>query len=82
VDDHPGRIQRAAQARSASRGELLYRALAEVAGVVTCPDCFTRAREGGARSLHGKRWRFPGEPLVACQFVHGRQVTKLYLGQV
>ncbi len=82
MDDHAGRIQRAAESRAPGRRELPHRLLAQVARVVTRPDCFTRARESDTRRLDRERGRLSREALVTGKLVYRRQVAKLQFGPV
>jgi hypothetical protein len=55
VDDHSGRVDDAAEARSARRGQFPTQLLVQVARVRPGSYLFTRACENGAGGVDGKR---------------------------
>src|SRR5262249_7311693 len=73
VDDHPGRIQNAAQRRPPCRGKLLVERCREVTGIAARPDRL--ARPVDHRPGRGDRQRIVGSTR---ELVHRRKVSQLH----
>src|SRR5439155_13746957 len=78
VHDHAGGVQHAAEPEAAHRGELVDRAGRDVPRFAAGPDRLPRPLESRPGRLDGETVRCPGEPRVAQQLVHRRQVPELH----